>query len=273
MPFASYPASTGGGGFPGYGSVVGVGTANSNGTSAQVSRADHVHAHDNQPGGLLHALVAAGGDAGFMSGADKTKLDGIAPGATATPLSNATPNQVGAIPGDPGASTSASRADHMHEVAVAPPVTIGTVNSEGASAYLTRADHVHAHGNQAGGSLHADVIPAGASGFMTGADKSKLDGVDPAARAMNTIDIGVDFGTALEDMVTGSGTAAWIAAGTIFFRALVLPNAADHDPEDVLLEEIEANVESVVATTVNINVFAPNTTWGRYTVRLIGYNP
>lgn len=249
--------------------MVGVGTANSAGASALVSRADHVHAHDNQPGGLLHALVAAGGDAGFMSGADKTKLDGIAPGATATPLSNATPDQVGALTGDPGLSSSASRSDHMHEVAVSDPVTIGTVNAPGASAYLVRADHVHAHGNQAGGSLHADVIPAGASGFMTGADKSKLDGVS----AMNTIDIGVDFGTALEDMVTGSGTAAWIAAGTIFFRALVLPNAADHDPEDVLLEEIEANVESVVATTVNVNVFAPNTTWGRYTVRLIGYNP
>lgn len=269
MPFSSFPTSTGGGGFPGYGSVVGVGTANSAGASALVSRADHVHAHDNQPGGLLHALVAAGGDAGFMSGADKTKLDGIAPGATATPLSNATPDQVGALTGDPGLSSSASRSDHMHEVAVSDPVTIGTVNAPGASAYLVRADHVHAHGNQAGGSLHADVIPAGASGFMTGADKSKLDGVS----AMNTIDIGVDFGTALEDMVTGSGTAAWIAAGTIFFRALVLPNAADHDPEDVLLEEIEANVESVVATTVNVNVFAPNTTWGRYTVRLIGYNP
>jgi hypothetical protein len=34
-------------------------------------------------GGTAHANVVAGGNAGFMSGADKTKLDGIATGATA----------------------------------------------------------------------------------------------------------------------------------------------------------------------------------------------
>jgi hypothetical protein len=39
--------------------------------------------HGNLPGGALHANVIAAGAAGFMSGADKTKLDGIASGATA----------------------------------------------------------------------------------------------------------------------------------------------------------------------------------------------
>ena len=34
-------------------------------------------------GGSAHANAIAGGAAGFMSGADKTKLDGVAPGATA----------------------------------------------------------------------------------------------------------------------------------------------------------------------------------------------
>lgn len=274
MPFETYPQSTGGGGFPGYGSVGPVGTATSNGNSPLASRADHVHAHDNLPGGTLHQDAVAGGAAGFMSGADKQKLDGIAPGATNTPLSDSTPVMVGALPGSAGGAASASRSDHSHEVAVDVPVTVGTVNDEGASAYLARADHVHAHGNQGGGALHADVVAAGASGFMTGADKTKLNGVQAGATAMSTIDIGVDFGTTvLEDLVTGSGTAPWIGPTTIFFRPVILPNAADHDPEDVLLEEIDANVQDVVGTTVNVNVFAPNTTWGRYTVRLIGYNP
>jgi hypothetical protein len=40
-----------------------------------------------------------------------------------------------------------------------------------------------AHGNRAGGSLHADVIAAGASGFMTGADKTKLNGIATGATA------------------------------------------------------------------------------------------
>jgi hypothetical protein len=39
--------------------------------------------HGNLSGGALHATVIAAGAAGFMSGADKTKLDGIATGATA----------------------------------------------------------------------------------------------------------------------------------------------------------------------------------------------
>jgi len=40
--------------------------------------------HGNRGGGSLHALVVAAGAAGFMAGADKTKLDGIAAGASAT---------------------------------------------------------------------------------------------------------------------------------------------------------------------------------------------
>lgn len=52
--------------------------------------------------------------AGSMSAADKAKLDGITPGATATPLSNAAPQEVGTTAA--GASTSASRADHVHEL-------------------------------------------------------------------------------------------------------------------------------------------------------------
>jgi hypothetical protein len=40
-----------------------------------------------------------------------------------------------------------------------------------------------AHGARTGGSLHADVVAAGASGFMTGADKTKLDGVATGATA------------------------------------------------------------------------------------------
>ena len=37
------------------------------------------------------------------------------------------------------------------------------------------------HGNRSGGALHAVVIAAGAAGFMTGSDKTKLDSVDANA--------------------------------------------------------------------------------------------
>lgn len=60
------------------------------------------HGHDN----------ATTGAAGFMSAADKTKLDGIDTGATATPLSSSAPAALGVAAA--GVSTSASRADHVH---------------------------------------------------------------------------------------------------------------------------------------------------------------
>lgn len=91
--------------------------------------------------------------AGSMSAADNAKLAAIAAGATNTPLSVTTPVAVGAAA-----------------------VGIGTT--------AARADHVHAHGNQAGGALHSDVVSGGASGFMDGARAAKVDAI--AAGATNT---------------------------------------------------------------------------------------
>lgn len=229
----------GGGGFPGYGAVGPVGTVTSNGVSLLVSRADHVHAHDNLPGGTLHADVIAGGASGFMTGADKTKLDGIAPGATATPLS---------------------------AVAAA---TVGTVNAVGVGTSAARDDHVHAHGAQTDGTLHA-VVTALANGFMSSAMLATLIGVTPFQ-----VDIPVDFGSdnGGGDFVEVTQAAAAVTATSVFQKPIILPNAADHDPEDVLLEEMDAIVNTFGVGTVTINCSAPNMTWGRYTVRLIGYNP
>lgn len=56
------------------GNPVSIGTINSPGTADSYPRSDHQHAHANQPGGTLHALATAL-IAGFMSAADKSKLD------------------------------------------------------------------------------------------------------------------------------------------------------------------------------------------------------
>jgi hypothetical protein len=42
------------------------------------------------------------------------------------------------------------------------------------------------HGVRGGGTQHADVVAAGADGFMTGADKTKLDGIESSATADQT---------------------------------------------------------------------------------------
>jgi len=52
-----------------------VGLTGAAGTSGDAARADHVHAHGNQPGTSLHALATTSG-AGFMSAAQFDLLDG-----------------------------------------------------------------------------------------------------------------------------------------------------------------------------------------------------
>lgn len=55
-----------------------------------------------------------------------------------------------------------------------------STNSAGTTDEAARVDHTHAHGNRGGGSLHANAVASGAAGFMTGADKAKLDALDSA---------------------------------------------------------------------------------------------
>lgn len=109
---------------------------------------------------------------GFLSASDKVKLNGL---TTSPSPSNATPasNPLGGA-GASGSSADYSRADHIHPVTSnTSPSAIGTT-AVGTSTQPARADHVHAHGNQAGGALHS-AATTGAAGFMSAADKSKLN--------------------------------------------------------------------------------------------------
>ncbi|MDD4930608.1 MAG: DUF4082 domain-containing protein [Candidatus Colwellbacteria bacterium] len=62
---------------------VSIGTVNSLGIAHDFAVSDHVHAHDNQPGGSLHSAVTQSVN-GFMTSADKIKLDS----ATGSNISN-----------------------------------------------------------------------------------------------------------------------------------------------------------------------------------------
>jgi parallel beta-helix repeat protein len=115
------------------------------GTGTAASRDDHVHPHGDRGGGSLHDL-ATGSVAGFMSGADKTKLDGVPSSfnfGTPVEISDAT-------------------------------------NDAGSGSNFARDNHVHAHGNRGGGSLHALATPL-IAGFMSPADKAALSSLTPGA--------------------------------------------------------------------------------------------
>ena len=67
-----------------------------------------------------------------------------------------------------------------------------------------------AHGNRGGGALHADVVAAGADGFMTGADKTKLDGLPSAPIMASDVEV-LEIGTATYDDVQDFINLAWSA--------------------------------------------------------------
>mgnify|MGYP006275673749 CR=1 FL=1 len=60
------------------------------------------------------------------------------------------------------------------------PAAVGSTGSAGVLNTYARGDHAHAHGNQAGGTLHSAATTM-AAGFMSSADKSKLDGLATVA--------------------------------------------------------------------------------------------
>lgn len=141
--------------------------ANATGTSASLARADHVHSIATASAvGLSAGSTNTQGSAATFSRADHTHA--IASGTPSTQI----PDQANAA----GTSTNFARADHIHTIAAATPVTLGTVNAKGSATSFALSDHVHAHGAQTDDSLHA-LATTGANGFMSAADKAKLDAI------------------------------------------------------------------------------------------------
>ena len=186
-------------------------------------------AHGTRAGGTLHANVVAAGAAGFITGTDKTKLDGIATGATANAAD----------------ADLRDRTTHTGTQAVGTITGLNSIATSGSAADLgagllpaARFDDT-AHGARAGGTLHANVVAAGAAGFLTGADKTKLDGIAAGATA-NT-------GTVTD--VTG--TAPVVSSGGIT-PAISMPaatNAAAGYATAAHISAIEANTAKVTNAT------------------------
>lgn len=117
-----------------------------------------------------HANATVGTD-GFMSAIDKTRLDGIATGATNTPLSSTAPVNVTKAAASAGAATEASKQDHKHDVTTAAPAATGvsTASAEGAATSLARSDHSH-QSNTAPANVTKAAASIGTSGEPARAD-------------------------------------------------------------------------------------------------------
>lgn len=157
--------------------------------------------HGVRGGGTQHAAVVPAGANGFMTGADKSKLDGIASGATNTPLTSTAPVNVTKAAAVVGVSTEAARQDHKHDVATAAPgaIAIGDVAAEGAATSLARSDHTH---SLAAPGAPADVTKAAAAAGVSTAParadhKHDVTTAAPAATGVAT--------------ASGEGTATTLA--------------------------------------------------------------
>lgn len=177
-----------------------IGTTNQIGVVNAFARQDHIHAHGSQSGGSLHALVTTT-QSGFMSSADKLILDNI------TSLTQSLTNKT--ITGSSSyveANALKTSTDPVYIVADGPsvgqtliaisataatwqtiptgtPSTIGTFSQIGSLSTFARQDHIHAHGDQAGGSLHA-LVTTTQSGFMSFGDKVILNNITTSTQSL-----------------------------------------------------------------------------------------
>ena len=188
-------------------------------------------------GGLVHANAVADGAAGFMTGADKAKLNGIATGATAyahptgdgnlhIPANSNTNN--GKVLTSGATAGAISWADPLALASTAP-AALGASASVGSGTTAAKSDHVHAFPTAAnvgaaasshvgtGGTEHPVAIANGAAGFMSGADKNKLDGLSATAYSLpvatTTVLGGVKQSTNITIDATGLISAANVNIG------------------------------------------------------------
>ncbi len=116
--------------------------------------------------------------------------------------------------GDRAFATSAASTAQSNAISTASGDATTKANAAQAAAIAASTPAAHAG---AGGAAHADAIAAGASGFMSGADKTKLDGIATGAQVNPTNTDGLSEGSTnlyhtaarvLGQVLTGLSTAA-----------------------------------------------------------------
>jgi len=196
----------------------------------------NLDAHDGT-GGVEHPDVIASSTSGFMTGADKAKLDGSEAAATADQTASEILAAIITVDGT-GSSLDADLLDGVDGAGYTPIAHVG-----------------------AGGTAHADVVAAGADGFMTGADKTKLDGVTALAdvtaaqnaltattlETARTIDITGDI-TAPAQAFDGSANIAIVATVNDDSHAHVIGNV------DSLQTNLDARYEHEAGSGLSIEI-------------------
>lgn len=163
---------------------------------------------------------------------------------------------------------------------------LGTA-AAGTSVTLSRADHVHAHGDQAGGTLHS-VVTTSVNGFMSAADKTKLDTIQPAVltaghfldrttlystnsvtyvafltttftTAASTAAIQVTFGSGQQNSNSSATNYYALYVDTVFHRSIGTRVSAANQPQAAVLMH-QVTVSPSTSVTVEIRARCSNGT-------------
>lgn len=117
--------------------------------------------------------------------------------------------------------------------------------------------------------------PAGATGDTGATGPQGIQGVQgiqgpPGDTTIYSVTGTLDFGSTDNGDCSTSIVASW--AGSIPYTYKVNVNATDHDIEDIIIEGISVSVYEDSGVGFNVYAHAPNGSWGRYTVTVLGYS-
>jgi hypothetical protein len=153
---------------------------------------------------------------------------------------------LGILPATPSSPGSLSAEDKAKLDALADPTLsdavpqpLGNANA-GTSTQAARGDHAHAHGAQGGGGLHSTATTT-AAGFMSAADKTKLNGIAAGAQVNVPTNLGVGGTGDARTITSSTGLAAPLPLATpstagllSSFYATLLHNFAEEVRDQVL---------------------------------------
>lgn len=189
-------------------------------------------------GVALLATYVPGGNATWASLTGKPEFSSVATSGSYTDLINkpaladvATSGDYGDLSGTPSIPTASNDV----------PVAVSSTGAAGVGSSYARNDHQHAHGNQAGGSLHSAATTI-AAGFMSAADKSKLDGLASVATSGAYSDL------------SGTPTLATVATSGSFSDLSNKPSKtydiASFAPGSLALNEVTSKIYAPKALTL-----------------------
>ena len=158
-------------------------------TTAGIVKPDGTSIEVNSSG-TISVPSASTSRAGLMSTTDKSKLDGVASGATANTPSSTAPLVDGTA--SAGSSTDYARADHVHPTdTTRAAVSDLTTHTSDTTAHVTAAERAAWDAKAS-----TDTATTSANGLMSASDKSKLDGIGAKANGYYTTET-VDGDTVL----------------------------------------------------------------------------